>query len=251
LSLRVISVHYDTFNATVEYIPVNLELYQNGKLDYKSAKTIRRSDRPEKGFPEIVDEASCTTWATRTIASSLIRHHFKEAKFLFAEPSFLTCSPSRSSRVTQYGSFTANTAVISESTAKKFFKNENPMVRSSDDDDDRNLKLCEVTGVLKTFREFTYQIQYPHLLFHPSWCITRQVGNQLGTKGLLYVHPSGRRRPKCPARQAFRVHEQAYPRRKAPSPGKQVIPATPGGDTPLPNLNDEPSLPAWESGQFF
>src|SRR5882724_3210253 len=145
---------YDTFNANRKNIyRVNLELYQNGKLDYKSAENYPAvGPALKKDFPEIVDEARLYNLGYKNNCIFTYKDtYFKEAKFLFAEPSFLTMF---SCPFIQGDPNTAlsqpNTAVISESTAKKFFKNENPIgkiIRM--DDDDRNLKLCEVTGVFK------------------------------------------------------------------------------------------------------
>jgi len=58
-------------------------------------------------------------------------------------------------------------------------------------------------------------------------------------KDIIRTSFSGRRDPKCPARQAFRVHDRHIPD-EGSSPGKAGIPELLEEIHLSPNLNDEP-----------
>jgi putative ABC transport system permease protein len=81
--------------------------------------------------------------------------HFKETRFLYADACFLTMfsfpfeEGDPATALSQPYS-----AVISESTVRKLFGNQNPIgQRIRMDDDDRNLVICTVTGVFKDIPE--------------------------------------------------------------------------------------------------
>ena len=105
---------------------------------------------------------------------------FKQEKFLYADSSFL---PMMNYEMVNGNAATAlaepNTAVLSEKTAKMYFKNEDPIGKTLHlQDDDFNNELVKVTGVFRdlpsnTHLKFDVLFSYKTLFAKGSWAPNR------------------------------------------------------------------------------
>lgn len=167
---------YDNFHSRKQDIyRVNLDLYQNNLLTIQSAENYSAvGPSLKKDFPEIQEQARLYNMGYKNnCVFSYNSTNFKENKFLYADPSFLTMfsfpfvqGDPRSALVQPF------TAVISESTARKLFGEEGAQSALGKflqmNDDDRNSELCRITGVFKDIPEnshlkFNVLISWPTL----------------------------------------------------------------------------------------
>ncbi len=149
---------YDDFNKNEKNIyRVNLDLYQNNKLLFKSAENYSALGPALKNdYPQVLAQARLYNMGYKNnCVFTYNKDHFRETKFLYADPSFLTMfsfpfteGDPNSALAQPYS------AVISASEAKKIFGNDNPVGKFIQmDDDDRNSELCKITGVFKDVPE--------------------------------------------------------------------------------------------------
>jgi len=149
---------YDNFHKNKKDLyRVGLDFYQNNKLTVQSAENYAAlGPALKKDFPEVIDEARLYNMGYKNNCVFTYKDkHFKETKFLYADASFLTLfsfpfiEGNPATALTQ-----PYTAVISESTSRKLFGNQSPIGQLLQmNDDDRNLELCVITGVLKDIPE--------------------------------------------------------------------------------------------------
>ncbi|MEO9852853.1 MAG: ABC transporter permease [Reichenbachiella sp.] len=144
---------------------VQLDVYQNGELIYKSSENYPGAGPALlEDFPDVISSAKLYNMGSKNnvvITSENGEANpqaLKHKRFLYAEAAFL---PMFSNQMIQGDAATALekpfTIVISESMAKKYFGNENPMGKLLRlEDDDFNNELCEVTGVFKDVPENTH-----------------------------------------------------------------------------------------------
>ena len=176
LSYVSFQLSYDSFNSNKQHIyRVNLDFFQNNQLVLHTAENYSAAGPAlKRDFPEVVDQARLYNMGYKNnCVFSYGNTYFKENKFLYADPSFLTMfsfpfveGDPRSALVQPY------TAVISESTARKLFGKNGVQDASGKSilmtDDDRNTELCKITGVFKDIPEnshlkFNVLISYPTL----------------------------------------------------------------------------------------
>ena len=158
LSYVAFQFSYDNFNKNRKDIyRVGLDFYQNNKLTAQSEENYSAvGPALKKDFPEVIGQARLLNMGYKNNCVFTYQDkHFKETKFLYADASFLTMfsfpfeEGNPATALSQPYS-----AVISESTARKLFGNQNPIdQRIRMDDDDRNLVICTVTGVFKDIPE--------------------------------------------------------------------------------------------------
>lgn len=144
---------------------VQLDVYQNGELVYKSSENYPGAGPAlQEDFPEVISSAKLYNMGSKNnviITSENGEENpqvLKHKRFLYAEAAFL---PMFSVPMIQGDAATAlekpHTIVISESMAKKYFGNENPMGKLLRlEDDDFNDELCTVTGVFEDVPENTH-----------------------------------------------------------------------------------------------
>ncbi|WP_456458001.1 ABC transporter permease [Reichenbachiella sp.] len=144
---------------------VQLDVYQNGELVYKSSENYPGAGPAMlEDFPEVISSAKLYNMGSKNnvIITSENGEEtpqvLKHKRFLYAEAAFL---PMFSVPMIQGDAQTAlekpHTIVISESMAKKYFGNENPMGKLLRlEDDDFNNELCTVTGVFQDIPENTH-----------------------------------------------------------------------------------------------
>ncbi|MEP4092929.1 ABC transporter permease, partial [Reichenbachiella sp.] len=153
--------HYVAFEKSYENHIVNkddiyrvqLDVYQNGELIYKSSENYPGAGPALlEDFPDVISSAKLYNMGSKNnvvITSENGEANpqaLKHKRFLYAEAAFL---PMFSNQMIQGDAATALekpfTIVISESMAKKYFGNENPMGKLLRlEDDDFNNELCEV-----------------------------------------------------------------------------------------------------------
>jgi putative ABC transport system permease protein len=149
---------YDDFNVNEKNIyRLNLDLYQNKERLFKSAENYSGLGPALKhDFPQVVAQARLYNMGYKNnCVFTVNNNHFRETKFLYADPSFLTMfsfpfiQGDPASALSQPYS-----AVISASEARKFFGDNNPVGKFIQmNDDDRNSELCKITGVFKDVPE--------------------------------------------------------------------------------------------------
>jgi putative ABC transport system permease protein len=164
---------YVTFEKSYEsFVPENkdiyrvqLDVYQKNELVYKSSENYAGAGPMMlQDFPEVINSAKLYNMGSKnnviisTANGELTPKVLKHRRFLYAEAAFL---PMFSSDMIYGNAETAlekpHTIVISETTAQKYFGNEDPMGKLLRlEDDDRNNELCEVTGVFKDLPENTH-----------------------------------------------------------------------------------------------
>lgn len=144
---------------------VQLDVYQNGELVYKSSENY-----PGAGpalleeYPEVISSAKLYNMGSKNnvvITSENGEANpqvLKHRRFLYAEAAFL---PMFDNQMVMGDAATALekpfTIAISESMAKKYFGDDNPMGKLLRlEDDDLNDELCTVTGVFKDVPENTH-----------------------------------------------------------------------------------------------
>lgn len=155
---------------------VQLDVYQNGELVYKSSENYPGAGPMMlQDFPEVVNSAKLYNMGSKnqiiitTANGESTPVVLKHKRFLYAEQTFL----SMFSNEMVYGDAEKAlekpyTIAISETTAKKYFGNENPMGKLLRlEDDDFNNELCEVTGVFKDVSENTH-LKYDALISFPT-----------------------------------------------------------------------------------
>lgn len=154
LSYVGFQLSYDNFHTGSENIyRVELDLYQNNKVIFKSAENYSAVGPALKSdYPEVLDEARLYNMGYKNnCVFTYDNIYLKETKFLYATASFLTMfsfplieGDPKTALVEPY------TAVISASFSKKFFGSQNPVGKFIKmDDDDLNSELCKITGVCK------------------------------------------------------------------------------------------------------
>jgi putative ABC transport system permease protein len=150
---------YDNFQEDASDIyRVSLDIFQNGEQVFKSAENY-----PGVGPAMVQEFPEVTAWAhlyNMGAKNNVVITYeegqgqpikFKHKKFLYASPNFL---PLFSTEMLNGDAKTALvepfTMVISETTAKKYFGNENPIGKHLRlKDDDFNDENCVITGVFK------------------------------------------------------------------------------------------------------
>jgi len=168
---------YDQFQEDYEDIyRVSLEIHQNGEFVFHSAENY-----PAVGldmvndFPEVIEWAHLYNMGSKN--NVIITYEegtgqpikFKHRKFMYASPSFLTMF---SAEMIEGDAAIALSQplsmVISESTAKKYFGNENAIgKRLRLKDDDFNDENCVITGVFKDLPASTH-LKYDVLISTPT-----------------------------------------------------------------------------------
>jgi putative ABC transport system permease protein len=158
LSYVAFQFSYDSFHQNRKDIyRVGLDFYRDNKLTFQSAENYSAvGPALKKDFPEVIGQARLLNMGYKNNCVFTYQDkHFKETKFLYADASFLTMF---SFAFEEGNPATAliqpYTAVISESTSRKLFGNQNPIgqhIRM--DDDDRNMVVSTVTGVFKDIPE--------------------------------------------------------------------------------------------------
>lgn len=173
VSYAAFQFSYDNFHDKKDNIyRVDLDHFQNSKLIFQSAENYAGlGPALKKEFPEVIGQARLYNMGYKNNCVFTYNNtYFREQKFLYADPSFLTLfsfpfvAGDPKNALTQ-----PYTAVISESFAKKFFGEQNGMgkfIRMTDDD--RNSELCQVTGIFKDIPQnshlkFNILISYPTL----------------------------------------------------------------------------------------
>jgi putative ABC transport system permease protein len=161
LSYVSFQLSYDSFNKAKQYIyRVNLDFFQNNQLTIHSAENYSAvGPALKRDFPEVVDQARLYNMGYKNnCVFSYGNTFFKENKFMYADPSFLTMfsfpflqGDPQSALVQPY------TAVISESIARKLFGKHGVGDALGKSilmtDDDRNTELCKITGVCRDVPE--------------------------------------------------------------------------------------------------
>lgn len=161
LSYVAFQLSYDGWHEKKQDIyRIGLDFYQDGRLVIESAETysaVGPSLRTD--FPEVRDVARLYNMGYKNnCVFSYNNTSFRETRFLYAEPSFLTMftfplvqGDAPSALAQPY------TAVISESIARKLFGPDylrTALGRSIQmTDDDRNSELCRITGIVKDVPE--------------------------------------------------------------------------------------------------
>ncbi|MHA4810990.1 ABC transporter permease [Flavitalea flava] len=173
LSYTAFQLSFDNFHDKKENLyRVDLTHFQNSKLIFQSAENYAGlGPALNKEFPEVIGQARLYNMGYKNNCVFTYNNtFFREQKFLYADPSFLTLftfpfiEGDPKTALTQ-----PYTAVISESFAKKFFGEQNGMgkfIRMTDDD--RNSELCQITGIFKDIPQnshlkFNVLISYPTL----------------------------------------------------------------------------------------
>jgi putative ABC transport system permease protein len=177
---------YDRFHANQENIyRLNLGFYQDNKLVFQSSENYSAvGPALKKEFPEVLEVARLYNMGYKNNCVFTANDVFyKETKFLYADASFfkifsypfLEGDPMKA-LIRPY------TAVISATTAAKFFGKQDAMGKFIQmDDDDRNSELCQITGIFKDLPEnshlqFNILISYP-TLYHRNGGIKRFENN--------------------------------------------------------------------------
>lgn len=137
---------------------ISLEFYQNGEFVYHSAENYPPvGESMVNDFPEVIEWSHLYNMGSKN--NVVITYEegqgqpikIKHRKFLYASPSFLSMfSAEMISGNAETALVEPFTIVISESTAKKYFGDEDPIgKRLRLRDDDYNNENCLVTGVYK------------------------------------------------------------------------------------------------------
>lgn len=167
---------YDSFHSNRQSIyRVDLDFYQDKQLVLQTAENYSAvGPALKQDFPEVMEQTRLLNMGYKNnCVFSYQNNNFKETKFLYADPSFLTmfsypflAGDPGSALVQPY------TAVVSESMARKLFGGKEPRFAMGKSilmtDDDRNRLLCKITGVFKDIPEnshlkFNVLISYPTL----------------------------------------------------------------------------------------
>lgn len=168
---------YDSFQKDSESIyRVSLDIYQNKEHVFHSAENYPGvGPAMVEEFPEVIDWAHLYNMGSKN--NVVITYEegqgqpikFKQRKFLYASPTFLSLfgvemvSGDRATALNE-----PFTMVISETTAKKYFGNENPVgKRLRLKDDDYNDENCVITGVFKDLPPNTH-LKYDVLISTPT-----------------------------------------------------------------------------------
>lgn len=168
---------YDSFQPEADNIyRVSLEIYQNGEYVFHSAENYPPvGPTMVKDFPEVIEWSHLYNMGAKN--NVVITYEsapgepvkIKHKRFLYASPTFLKMF---GAKMIDGDAETALseplTMVISESTAKKYFGNENPIgKRLRLKDDDFNDENCLVTGVFEDVPENTH-LKYDVLISTPT-----------------------------------------------------------------------------------
>jgi putative ABC transport system permease protein len=144
---------YDTFQDKAKNIVrLRLDLYQQGKLSWKSATTYPAfGPTMKKDFPEV--EEFCRLHDADLLLSNDERNiKFQEEKGYFADPSSLSMLNIQLVRGNPKVALDApNKILLSENTAKKYFGAEDPLGKKLVQRSPDETRIFEVTGV---FREY-------------------------------------------------------------------------------------------------
>ena len=159
-------LHYVTFESSYDQFQedsediyrVSLELFQNGEHVYHSAENYPPVGQSMvNDYPEVIQWAHLYNMGSKN--NVVITYEeglgqpvkLKHRKFLYASPDFLSMFGAQMIDGDASNALKEPfTIVISESTAKKYFGNENPIgKRLRLKDDDYNNENCLVTGVFK------------------------------------------------------------------------------------------------------
>ncbi|GAB3958481.1 ABC transporter permease [Spirosoma harenae] len=119
---------YDSFHPDADHIfRIELDSYQNGKLAFRSATSYPAiAPTLKKEFPEVVETARL--YAARTDVVTYRNIHHREDNFYFADNSIFNIFKIDFLRGNPATALTEkNTVVLSETTARNYFANENPL----------------------------------------------------------------------------------------------------------------------------
>jgi len=142
---------YDTYEPQYSNIVrIRLDAYQQGKLAWKSATSYPAfGPTMKRDFPEVEDFCRLID-AEVLLSNDASNIKFKEEKGYYADPSFLNMF---GVKLVEGNPKTALDApdkiVLSETTAKKYFGNEDPLGKRLVDRDPNYTRTFEVTGVFK------------------------------------------------------------------------------------------------------
>ena len=150
---------YDRFHErSANIFRVQLEQYRAGELVFASAENYPAlGPAMKKDFPEVLDYARLYNLGAKN-NMVLTREdapeapiHFKQRRLLYADPSFLPMFSYRMIAGEAAGALAEPfKVVITESFARKYFGDENPLGKTLRlQDDDFNDERCEVTGVVQ------------------------------------------------------------------------------------------------------
>jgi putative ABC transport system permease protein len=144
---------YDNFETNADRIVrLRLDSYQQGKLAWQSATSYPAfGPTMKKDYPEVEDY--CRLIDADILLSNDARNvKFKEEKGYFADPSFLSMFNVKMIKGNPKTSLDApDKILLSETTAKKYFGNEDPLGKRLIDRDPNYTRTFEVTGVFKEF----------------------------------------------------------------------------------------------------
>lgn len=157
---------YDNFHPNADNIyRVQLNMFKNNELEISSAENYPGVGAALKDeLPEVLDYTRLYNMGYKNNVVITYQEapsgpvQFKHRRFMYADSSFL---PMFGYQMVAGDPATAlskpNTAVISESFAKKYFGNENPIGKDLRmQDDDFNDETCEVTAVFKDLPNNTH-----------------------------------------------------------------------------------------------
>jgi len=159
---------YEHFNPNAgQTVRLRLDAWQQGKLAWQSA-TVFPAIAPamKKEFPEVADYCRLID-ANFLITNEANHTKFKETKGYFADPSaidILGVTLIKGSPATALDG--PNKILLSESTARKYFGNEDPMGKRLTVRDDQPISM-EVTGVYKEYPENSHLILH-HLISYAT-----------------------------------------------------------------------------------
>lgn len=151
---------YDNFkNDADNIVRLRLDSYQQGKLAWQSATSYPAfGPTMKRDFPEVEDYARIID-ADLLLSNEERNIKFKEEKGYYADPQFLNMF---NVRLLDGNAKTALDApdkiVLSETTAKKFFGNNNPVGKHLVYRDPSYTRTLEVTGVFKNFPQNSHLI---------------------------------------------------------------------------------------------
>ena len=144
---------YETFNTqSAEIARVRLDSYQQGKLQWKSATSYPGiGPAMKKEYPEVVD--FCRLIDAEMLLSNEARNvRFSEKKGYFADPSSIGMLNIQLLKGNASKALDApNKILISETMARKYFGNDDPVGKRLESKGSNTLPFYEVTGIFKNY----------------------------------------------------------------------------------------------------